>query len=354
MTDESPPPTPEAKPRKPRRQRPDKRTRERRLAVGVTTGMPEWSSARVLQALRSGADPDDLTGALAGLCLLADRAQAGDLAAQERALVSQAVALDAMFARLTELAMEQNYATNRALFFAGLRAQAACARTLEILNELKRPQPVTFIRQANVAAQQQVVNNAAPEALPDAAVTVLAGDRLAPARVQRRRRRRRRNPARCHLRRRTCSTRSRRSWEIAAGRRGCATPTACTVRAWEGRAKNERLHLDARTTPPEVGSDSPLEAVDQDARPGDTGRQGAVLHELYRAVHGPKRRFSVLPRTALESAESLEQLRALEHGWKIRVAMTPAEFPAGVDTEDDLARVEAVIQSGGRGRNGSE
>lgn len=178
MTDESPPPTPEAGAAPPvpkrRRKRPDKRTRERRLSVAVTTGMPEWSSARVLQALRPGADPDDITGALAGLCLLADRAQAGDLAAQERMLAAQAVALDAMFARLTELAMEQNYATNRALYLKlALRAQAAGARTLEILGELKRPQPVTFVRQANIAAQQQVVNNAAPEALPDAAVTVL-------------------------------------------------------------------------------------------------------------------------------------------------------------------------------------
>lgn len=75
---------------------------------------------------------------------------------------------------------------------------------------------------------------------------------------------------------------------------------------------------------------------------------------LYAYTVEALRRFSVLPRTALESAESLEQLRALEHGWKIRVAMTPAEFPAGVDTEDDLARVEAVIRAGGRGRSGSE
>ncbi|HQV50519.1 MAG TPA: 3-deoxy-manno-octulosonate cytidylyltransferase, partial [Dokdonella sp.] len=48
-------------------------------------------------------------------------------------------------------------------------------------------------------------------------------------------------------------------------------------------------------------------------------------------------------RTPLEIAESLEQLRALEHGHAIHVAMAPEFFPAGVDTEADLARVEREL-----------
>ena len=52
------------------------------------------------------------------------------------------------------------------------------------------------------------------------------------------------------------------------------------------------------------------------------------------------RAFAALPAGALEQIESLEQLRALEAGWRIAVAMAPSPFPPGVDTPDDLARAE--------------
>jgi len=55
------------------------------------------------------------------------------------------------------------------------------------------------------------------------------------------------------------------------------------------------------------------------------------------------RAFAALPAGALERIESLEQLRALEHGHAIHVAMAPEFFPAGVDTEADLARVEREL-----------
>lgn len=51
-----------------------------------------------------------------------------------------------------------------------------------------------------------------------------------------------------------------------------------------------------------------------------------------------------LPRTALETVESLEQLRALEHGYSIAVGIAPEAFPGGVDTFADLARVEAWLE----------
>ncbi|MEO7432755.1 MAG: 3-deoxy-manno-octulosonate cytidylyltransferase [Dokdonella sp.] len=61
----------------------------------------------------------------------------------------------------------------------------------------------------------------------------------------------------------------------------------------------------------------------------------------YRA--GFLRRFSTLSETPLEQTESLEQLRALEHGFPIALRLAPEAFPAGVDTEEDLARVERII-----------
>ena len=61
----------------------------------------------------------------------------------------------------------------------------------------------------------------------------------------------------------------------------------------------------------------------------------------YRA--GFLRRFAQLPPTPLERVEALEQLRALEHGHAIAVRIAPETFPAGVDTAEDLARVERMI-----------
>jgi len=49
-----------------------------------------------------------------------------------------------------------------------------------------------------------------------------------------------------------------------------------------------------------------------------------------------------LPPTAMEKSEALEQLRALEHGVRIRVVETQFDS-IGVDTEEDLARVRAMF-----------
>ncbi len=47
--------------------------------------------------------------------------------------------------------------------------------------------------------------------------------------------------------------------------------------------------------------------------------------------------FVTLPRGALEEAESLEQLRALEAGYRIKVIVTEYEG-TGIDTKADLER----------------
>ncbi|MDO5609590.1 MAG: 3-deoxy-manno-octulosonate cytidylyltransferase [Pseudomonadota bacterium] len=64
----------------------------------------------------------------------------------------------------------------------------------------------------------------------------------------------------------------------------------------------------------------------------------------YRA--GFLRRFAALPPGRLERIESLEQLRVLEAGHRIAVAVTPAAFPPGVDTPDDLERAERFLRAG--------
>lgn len=54
--------------------------------------------------------------------------------------------------------------------------------------------------------------------------------------------------------------------------------------------------------------------------------------------------FTALQQTPLELAESLEQLRALEHGYSIFVSET-RYYPLGVDTPADIDRVEAILRA---------
>lgn len=54
------------------------------------------------------------------------------------------------------------------------------------------------------------------------------------------------------------------------------------------------------------------------------------------------REITQLPQSPLELAESLEQLRWLQNGYKIRVGLTDVET-VGIDTPDDLKRAEEYL-----------
>lgn len=71
---------------------------------------------------------------------------------------------------------------------------------------------------------------------------------------------------------------------------------------------------------------------------------GARAHlGLYAYRCGALRAWSSLPSSDLEAAEKLEQLRALQAGWVIRAAEAIEPVPGGVDTVEDLERVEKLI-----------
>ena len=74
--------------------------------------------------------------------------------------------------------------------------------------------------------------------------------------------------------------------------------------------------------------------------PHDRDRAGQVSYLLHLGVYaytaGFLRKFSGLPPTPAERAENLEQLRALEHGYKIAVAVV-ACGGSGIDTPEDYA-----------------
>jgi 3-deoxy-manno-octulosonate cytidylyltransferase (CMP-KDO synthetase) len=78
--------------------------------------------------------------------------------------------------------------------------------------------------------------------------------------------------------------------------------------------------------------------------------EGALLHHigLYAYRRAALARFVALPPSPLERRERLEQLRALEAGMRIDIALIDVA-PLGVDTPDDLRRTrEALAPRGDR------
>ncbi len=77
--------------------------------------------------------------------------------------------------------------------------------------------------------------------------------------------------------------------------------------------------------------------------------QADAAPRLHIGIYGYRRdvllRLASLPPTPLELSESLEQLRALEHGIGIEVIALDRPAHPGVDTPEDLARVESLLQA---------
>lgn len=99
--------------------------------------------------------------AMAVLREKSEKVQQGDLSDAEARLTAQAVALDAIFnglARRAALNMGQHMGACETYLRLALKAQAQCRATLETLAEIKYPKSPTFVRQQNVAYQQQVNN----------------------------------------------------------------------------------------------------------------------------------------------------------------------------------------------------
>jgi 3-deoxy-manno-octulosonate cytidylyltransferase (CMP-KDO synthetase) len=75
--------------------------------------------------------------------------------------------------------------------------------------------------------------------------------------------------------------------------------------------------------------------------------EGAQVWRKHIGIYAYRRdfllKFAALPPSSLERAEGLEQLRALEYGFPVRVVETDYRI-TGVDTLDDLARVKTVLE----------
>jgi 3-deoxy-manno-octulosonate cytidylyltransferase (CMP-KDO synthetase) len=99
--------------------------------------------------------------------------------------------------------------------------------------------------------------------------------------------------------------------------------------------------------PPSAGS-----ATARQPKPGQgekaeaTAMTSATTAFRHVGLYAYRRTFvltlAALPQTPLETAESLEQLRALEHGFRIRTVETQFDS-IGVDTPEDLERVRRLM-----------
>ena len=91
-----------------------------------------------------------------------EQIKSGDMSRIEEMYLSQAIALEAIFARLARRATTAQY---RAQFQThmqlALKAQNQSRATLQALVQLKQPSQTTFVKQANIAQGHQQVNNLA-------------------------------------------------------------------------------------------------------------------------------------------------------------------------------------------------
>lgn len=131
----------------------------RNVADLVTS--PAMAALRVINASEGAAMAEtlDVPALLEVLRNQGDAVIRGDVARTEAMLVSQATALQTLFARLTEKALGAEYLGHFEAFMKlALRAQSQCRATLETLAAIKNP-PVVYAQQANVTTGPQQINN---------------------------------------------------------------------------------------------------------------------------------------------------------------------------------------------------
>ena len=81
--------------------------------------------------------------------------------------------------------------------------------------------------------------------------------------------------------------------------------------------------------------------------PHNRERNDTILHYKHLGIYAFRKEFLLcyknLPKSNLEIAEQLEQLRALEYGYKIKTVLTEIDT-IGVDTPEDLKQVELLLK----------
>lgn len=120
---------------------------------------PSVNSAAVTSEYASVFGEQDISALVEELAERTKKLESGDMQAVEAMLYGQAYALQSIFVSFARRAANQEYLKQYSTYLGlALKAQAQCRATLETLAEIKNPKPPTFVRQQNVAYQQQVNN----------------------------------------------------------------------------------------------------------------------------------------------------------------------------------------------------
>ncbi|SFI60956.1 hypothetical protein [Nitrosomonas sp. Nm34] len=128
---------------------------------------PEVAAYRVINACEDQqvASKIDVPGLVATLRNQAETTNKNDLSQAEAMLMNQAVALQSIFVRLTEKALNQESLSSfDTMMKLALKAQSQCRTTIEALSTIKNP-PVVFAKQANITHGHQQINNGTATAL---------------------------------------------------------------------------------------------------------------------------------------------------------------------------------------------
>ena len=131
-------------------------------ATGIarTAIRPTVQAAATLREYGKSFGDLDLDGLLTALSAQTQATTEGDLARGESMLTAQAHVLDAVFNNLVRRAINSDYMNQLEPYLKlALRAQSQCRATWEAVATIKNPPMVGYVRQANIAAGHQQVNN---------------------------------------------------------------------------------------------------------------------------------------------------------------------------------------------------
>lgn len=144
---------------------------EKAKAIAAAVLRPSVTGAVTITAFTKGFGELDLMALVDKLAEQSKSINDGDLKRAEAMLITQAQTLDAIFNNLAQRSAlnlgEYINAADRYMRLA-LKAQSQCRATLQTLGELKNPQPVAFVKQANISNGPQQINNGTsfPDASP--------------------------------------------------------------------------------------------------------------------------------------------------------------------------------------------
>ena len=144
----------------------NEKSKERRLAeVGLSTNI--LNTATASNFTKSVVGEINFTEAVEVMKEKVNKVKAGDLTDIEATLTAQVTSLDTMFSALAMRGNNSDTMSKLEVYMRlALKAQAQCARTIEVLATMKNP-PVIFAKQANISnGNQQVNNNSLPNSSP--------------------------------------------------------------------------------------------------------------------------------------------------------------------------------------------